>query len=164
MPLPRLMKKDRIVSVVLAIIIAGGMAVACSVFSVIKAVEAVRFGLGSDIGWVRASQLTKSFGKPSPVWTELPGKRYVALLIKANSLDGRPMLIVAPNKTEDVSEGWLKASTVDFDDIPSLRKDGDLVYSYSSNPLVDLVFQSLGLMMLVILSCVILKTFWRSAF
>ena len=164
MLLPRLMKKDRIVSVVLAIIIAGGMAVACSVFGVIKAIEAVRFGLGSDIGWVRASQLTKSFGKPSPVWTELPGKRYVVLRIKANSLDGRPMLIVAPNNTEVVSEGWLKASTVDSLDISRFRKDGDLVYEYSSNPLTDLVCQSLGLVMLVILSCWILKTFWRSAF
>jgi len=164
MPLPRLMKKDRIVSAVLAIIIAGGMAVACSVFSVIKAIEAVRFGLGSDIGWVRASQLTKSFGKPSPVWTELPGKRYVVLLIKANSLDGKPMLIVAPNNTDVVSEGWLKASNVDQLDISRFRKDGDLVYEYSSNPLADLIFQSLGLLMLVILSCVILKTFWRSAF
>jgi|GEM_PF-3783749 len=74
------------------------------------------------------------------------------------------MLIVAPNNTDVVSEGWLKASNVDQLDISRFRKDGDLVYEYSSNPLADLIFQSLGLLMLVILSCVILKTFWRSAF
>jgi hypothetical protein len=164
LPLPRLMKKDRIVSVVMATIIAGGMAVACSLFSVIKAVEAVRFGLGSNIEWVRASQLTNSFGKASPVWTESPGKRYVVLLITAKSLDGRPMLIVAPNNTEVVRDGWLKASTVEHQDISRYRKDGDLVYEYSSNPLTDLIFQSLGLMVLVILNCVVLKMFWRSAF
>lgn len=158
-------KPERLFSLLVALVIGLGMAIASGFFGVKQSIQAFKLIVKKDRNgseWIPFSDVISTAYGSKLVWIGIPGRRRRVQLFDGVSSQGKSVLIIAPINSL-LDGGCVKFLPDNVYNIPEELYAKYPIYLYSQDPARDLVFKSLGLYLVALLSVGIVFVFVKDS-